>query len=285
MIAAVVFISFFSRKQTDRFTILGISSNRPYKEDDSIRALLPEESVELTLALSQPYSYFRRGAQTYVFLSADGNYVVKFFEQRIYKRSKLLNLVPLPKFLHRYRDKRNFKRDDKLKRDFFSYKTAFEKLQHLSGLLYVHLHRTDDLNIALEMTDSIGIKHTVELDKFDFIVQKRADTVHGRINRLIESGEIEKAKEAIASVFSLISERAKMGLRDRDPDIATNCGFLKDKAIKIDVGRFVLCEEMKTSTGHNNELLKITAPFGDWIEEKHPTLAPYFYEKRREAML
>jgi len=283
--ASLLFVARFANERTDQFTLWRIASNRPYHEEYATRPLTSEESSDLEKALAQPYTYFASGGQAFAFFSADRNYVVKFFKQRLYNRSKLLNFVPLPKFLHRYRNMRNSKRDDKFARDFFSYKISFEELQEETGVFYVHLNTTDHLKTQLQITDRLGINHLLDLDKMDFIVQKRAEKIHDRIIRLMEIGKTSEAKQAIGQVVDLITTRASKGFRDRDPNVRTNCGFLGDRAIKIDVGRFVRCPEMQTKERHNADLLQITAPFEEWLEEHYPELRPTLETYREGALL
>jgi hypothetical protein len=265
------FVAKFAQKQTDTFTIWGCAHNRPYCAEF---ATPYPESAELTEALSQPYSYFGRGGQAYAFFSEDGKYVIKLFKQRLFRPSLLLKLNPIGPM----RNKRIAKRIDKWRRDFFSYKVAYTELQDETGILYTHLNPTHYLKKDLSITDRLGIQHKIDLDKFDFIVQKRAERVYDRIDRLIHTGNIEGAKQAIAGVFKLIDTRAKKGFRDRDPNIRTNCGFVDNRAVKIDVGRFVRCEEMQDPEFRKQELKSITAPFETWIQHTHPSLLRDFKE-------
>ncbi|NGX39056.1 MAG: hypothetical protein KR126chlam1_00376 [Chlamydiae bacterium] len=275
----------FCQKQTDHFTILGISSNREYNPQFATRSLSIQEGLELDKALSQPYTYFGCGGQAFAFFSEDGEYVIKFFKQRLFRRSFLLNTLPLPKILHRYREKRNWKRDDKLERDFFSYKTAFDELQEETRVLYSHLNPTYHLKKKLEIIDRLGIHHFLNLDQFDFIVQRRAVRVYDHIEALMQNQKEKEAKEAIRRVFHLISTRAKKGYRDRDPNVRTNCGFIGDQAIKIDVGRFVISPEMASPEGHDEEILRITAPFKEWVNTHYPQLIPSYEEGLEESLI
>ncbi|NGX47199.1 MAG: hypothetical protein K1000chlam3_00571 [Chlamydiae bacterium] len=283
-IFVLTFIPRFCKKQTDTFTILGISSNRPYSAEFATRPLDDEEETELQIALSQAYNYFGRGGQAYTFFSADGKYVIKFFKQRLFRPSWLLNHLPLPAFLHKFREKRNFKRADKLQRDFFSYKIAFEELHEETGLIYSHLNPTSHLKTKLAIKDRLGIRHFIDLDRFDFVVQKRATRVYDQIDELMGSGKVEEAKQALKEVFVMIQTRAKKGFRDRDPNIRTNCGFIGSRAIKIDVGRFVRSEDMRKKEIYSADLKRITAPFEEWIKETHPILLPS-YRKTKEGFL
>lgn len=269
----------FCYKKTDGFSIRAISSNRPFEKTYETRPLSPHEEKELAPALDQPYSYFGCGGQAFAFFSADGDYVIKFFKQRLFRPPHLLNALPLPSILHRYREKRNFARSDKLARDFFSYRVAFDELKQETGLLYTHLNSTNHLKKKLKITDKLGIVHILDLDRFDFIVQRRALRVYDYIERCKSR---EMASEAFVSVFDLIKRRACKGYRDRDPNVRTNCGFIGKDAVKIDVGRFVPSMQMQEEW--QEELKRIVAPFEDWIQETHPKLLPLYREKLMEAL-
>ena len=283
--AILIFTAIFCRQATDKFTLLAISSNHPYNDAFATPPLSQSEQVELEEAFDQPYTYFGCGGQSYAFFSADGKYVIKFFKQRLFRPSWLLNHLPLPKFLHRYREKRNWKRLDKYARDYFSYKVSSEDLREQTSVLYSHLNRTTHLNKEIKITDRLGISHNLNLDHFDFVVQRRAERVYDRIERLMHEGKQEEAKRCIQQIFSLISTRSLKGYRDRDPNIRTNCGFIEDLAVKIDVGRFVIDPTKQTIVGHNQDLTHITAPFYDWILVHYPELKGAFEESLQEALL
>ncbi len=269
-------LSFFAIKQTDGFTLWGISASRPYDPRWQTRALTQEESFHVEKALKQPYVYFSKGAQTFVFLSQDGEYIIKFFNQHLFTPSKWLNLLPLPSWLQRYRYKRNWKRQDKYERDFASYKLAFEELKEQTAVFYVHLNPSQELKKSITIKDKLGIAHQVDLDRMDFILQKKAEQVHEHISFLMNKHEEEKAKEAINQVFLLILTRCKKGYKDRDPSIETNCGFINGGAIKIDVGRLERCEAMAHPSVYIKELESITLPFKRWIAYYYPQLIPAF---------
>ena len=221
--------------------------------------------------MPQPYYYLGSGSQTFVFASQDGNYVVKFFKERLFTPSYLLNALPLPFFLHKFRDKRNWKRADKLSRDFASYKMAFEELKKETRLLLIHLNLTP-LHETLHIRDKLGIEHRLELDKFSFILQKRAEPSYHYIQRLMHEGKTAEAKEAVKKLIFLVKQRCEKGFRDRDPDIRTNCGFVEGEAIKIDVGRLEKNEPFKNAQEIREEIKTTTHRFKLWIETFHPGL-------------
>ncbi|MFI5335125.1 MAG: hypothetical protein ACHQT8_08255, partial [Chlamydiales bacterium] len=88
-----------------------------------------------------------------------------------------------------------------------------------------------------------------------------------------------EAKNAISQIIHLIVTRCQKGYHDRDPNIRTNCGFIEDRAVKIDVGRFVKNESMKNQEVIKKEVVRITAPFKEWISTDYPQLLPHFEEE------
>jgi hypothetical protein len=265
----------FCLKQTDSFTIASVLSSRPYDARWEARALTMEEQEETKRAIGQKYTYFGRGGQAYIFFSEDRNYVIKLFKQEKFQVPLWLKIVHVPYLLDRYKAKKAFRRDDKLFRDFTSYKTAFEELHKETGLLYIHLNKTQLWNQQLKLVDRLGIEHLVDLDSLDFVVQRRAELVYDRIARLMRENKPEEAKKAISQVVALIVERCQKGFRDRDPNIRTNCGFIGEQAVKIDVGRFERNETMKKKENIRSDLIRITLPFKIWLQEEYPELAAY----------
>lgn len=273
--ALYVSLSNFCEKRTDTFTIGAISSNRPFDPAWQTHPLSSDEKSEMDLALSQKYRYFGKGGQCYAFFSEDGKYVIKFFKQKCYKIPLWHHFIPIPFVFDRYKEKKRLKRLDKIQRDFFSYKVAFEDLQDITGLLYVHLNQTQDLKRSVAIIDLLNIEHRLDLDKFDFILQRRADMIYPTLARLIEEKDSDHSKQIIDQVVNLIVHRCKKGYEDWDPNVRTNCGLLNDRVIKIDVGRFIANENMKSKEMCRSELVRITSPFKEWLKNKDPDLAAY----------
>lgn len=253
-----------------------ILSSRPFDPLFASRALSPEEDGEVKKALSQGYTYFGCGGQAFIFFSDDGNYVLKFFKQRHFREPTHLNYVP---FIDKYRQKKYYKRRKRLCLDYGSYKIAFEELPKETEVIYVHLNKTNHLNQKLKVVDKINIEHQIDLDNTDFILQRKADLVHSRIEKQMAGNDFEGARETIAKVIDLIVTRCKKGYRDRDPNIATNCGFYENHAIKIDVGRFTQDSLYAQPVFFKAELYHLTRPFRLWLSHKYPQLVPILDEE------
>lgn len=275
------FVGGFCARQTDNFSVARIHSTLPYNARWETAPLSEENQQELEAALSQEYRYLACGGQCFAFGSEDGKYVIKFFKHRIRKPySYLLNLsLPqaLDKLVQRKKDKALFK----LNRDFLSYKLAYEDLQEETGLLYIHLNKGESLQRSLSIVDKIGIKHKISLDEIEFVVQKQGRLAPSHIHALMEKREFEKARYALRAMLETIVSRCKKGFFDEDPQIHRNFGFVGDKPIFIDVGRFVPDSRRKDPAVYSADLLKITHRFRKWLAEAHPELVTILDEEIR----
>ena len=158
--------------------------------------------------LDQPFDYLARGAQAYVFASRDGKTVIKFF--RVYHLMPPLWMTclnfPLP--LQPYKIAKMIRKREGLKRDFQSYKIAFEELKEETGVLYVHLNKSDDLKKKLIIHDKIGIAHEVDLDRMEFIVQKKSLLVLPLHRASLSRRKASRAQKGRSAHSSSSSERA-----------------------------------------------------------------------------
>lgn len=231
----------FCKKQTGSFTIARIQSDLPFHPEWAVENTSEQEALK---ALSQPYRFLGKGAQSFVFASEDGKWVIKFFRHH------------------------HLKKNFKLNKDFGSYKLAFERLRDETGLLYLHLNKTSHLNQTLDLIDNIGIHHPINLDQYEFLVQKRAKLAYPALQELIDEGKIEEAKQALTALVNLLRTRSEKGLHDKDPDLNTNFGFIGLKPIQFDIGRF----KIRETPPDKNELIRITDNLHQWLMQREPVL-------------
>ena len=107
--------------------------------------------------------------------------------------------------------------------------------------------------------------------------------IYPKLTRLIEEQDVDSAKQIIDQVSHLIVLRCQKGYEDWDPNVRTNCGLLNDRVIKIDVGRFIRNEEMKTQPMCASELTRIMTPFQTWLASQNPALGAYYDEAIAKA--
>lgn len=264
LIFAFIGVAYFCEKETEGFTILRISSNRPYNPEWKTN-----EPANLKQALDQKFKYFGCGGQVFVFFSEDQKYVLKFFKQKSYNTPFWVHF--LPDFLP-YKHKKIASKNARFNRDFVSYKLASDQIPEHTGTLYAHLNKTDHLKTAFVLIDKLGIEHKLNADDFDFMLQERAELVQPHITSLMQNKDIEGAKRAISSLLEMINERTKMGVVDRYPNLFKNFGFIGSRAVELDVGRFM--------PGDNQEgLPRLHAEFKNWLQNNYPELIPHWEQE------
>lgn len=231
----------FCKKQTGSFTVARISSELPFHPEWVVEN---ENEAEVQKILAQPYRFLGKGAQSFVFASEDGKWVIKFFRHQ------------------------HLQKNGKLAKDFGSYKLAYEKLRNETGLLYLHLNKTNHLHQTLDLIDNLGIHYPIRLDQYEFLVQKRAMPAYPALQQWINEGKIEEAKEALTALVRLLAARSEKGIHDKDPDLNTNFGFIGTTPIQFDIGRF----KMRQNPPDSTELVRITDNLHQWLMQREPIL-------------
>jgi hypothetical protein len=178
--------------------------------------------------LSQKFTMLGKGEQVFAFESEDGKYVLKLFKMHRLMPSRTDYLCPY--FAQ--------KRVRKLNRVFTGYKTAYEDFREESGLVWIHLAKTNHLHQTITLFDENGKKYQIDADKTEFVIQEKAELIFDRIARLYKEGGSLEAEKAIASFYAFIQHRTDKGLMDRDKSVAYNYGFIGDRPIQIDLGSF-----------------------------------------------
>lgn len=262
----------FCYKKTDGFAHYKILSELTFNPEWEPRNS-NDVPLDLQKILDQPFYYLAKGAQSYVFASKDGETVIKFF--RIYHMSPPLWMKALsfPQVLQPLKIRKMIAKKNELNKDFQSYKIAFEEMKEETGLLYLHLNKTSHLKKHLKIYDKIGIAYDLDMDKMEFLIQKKAKLVFPAVDSLMKSEGLDAAKEAICALVQLLLSRCEKGIFDKDPDLNTNFGFLNRQPIQIDIGRFCHEIEAKTATAHQEEILRITDNFRQWLDANYPPLA------------
>lgn len=259
----------FCKKQTSGFTVARITSDLPFHAEWEVAPTLSQE--EIKTLLSQPYSFLGKGAQAFVFASEDGETVIKFFRHHRLSPAPWLYWVPF-----NLAQVSIAKRESKLTKDFTSYTIAYNALREETGLLHLHLNKTSDLHLSLDLVDKLGIHHALALDNYAFVLQKRAKLAYDALQNWIDAGQIEDAKKAISSLVTVLKTRGQKGIYDKDPDLNTNFGFIGTTSIQIDVGRFR--DRLKTPSRagkpalDSQELIRITDNLHQWLMQRCPEL-------------
>lgn len=263
----------FCHRKTHGFRITKIQSDLPYLsqfQSEMPQDLSPKKVEEI---FSMPFRFLNSGGECYVFVSDDGQYVLKFFKHHHMRLTKIEDYL-LPK---RFRRKVRRKRLEKLDTLFTSCKLAYDRFRSGTGLVYVHLNQTRHLKQRVKIYDAIGCVHSINLDTHTFALQKRAQMAYPSLQSLIEMNEEEAAKQRIASYIDLIVNRCNAGLADHDARMR-NFGFIGGDAIELDLGSFTINEALKKPANQDRILLYETLKLKRWLAKRYPELSPYFEE-------
>lgn len=204
-----------------------ISSTLPADPRWSIPPLTSVENDRVQAIFSQKFTFLGEGAQAIAFQSEDGKYVLKLFKMRRFTPSQTDHLCP-----HVVR-----RRLRNLHWVFNGYRRAYEDLRQETGLVWIHLAKTQHLHRSLTIIDQAGQEHCLDLDQTEFVIQEKAELIFKRLERLYKEGKADQAEQAIASVLQLVRHRLEKGYADRDKAVSNNYGFVRDRPIQLDIGR------------------------------------------------
>lgn len=267
----IIAVCRFCHTQTDGFRISKIQDNT-FNVQEICSTEQEKQALEI---LDQPFTYLARGKQSFVFLSQDGKTVLKLLNNHYQKRIQWLKI--LPQFTWQSQRLAYFQR--KMQMTSQSYQLSFSDLREETGLLYLHLNATRQLQKKVTVIDKLGIAHEIDLDTTGFILQKRATLAYSQFEEWLKNGDLSSAKQGITSLMTLLNNRLTKELSDRDPLIRTNIGFIEDKAVFLDLGPFSKNVQPKPPQQARAEIRKITQSLHSWLVEREPGLALFLEEE------
>lgn len=236
----------------------------------------PANIGEVKAILDQKFSYIGKGAQSYVFGSEDGNYVIKFFKFKHLKPSFLISLLPPIGPLEGIKTHNQNRKTRKLEGVFEGHLIAFKYDKDHSGVQFLHFNPTPDLNLKTHLIDKLGFERKIDLDPIVFVLQKRGDTLRATFDKLFKAGNGELASYRAKQVLDMYVEEYSRHVWDRDHGISHNIGFIKDKPFHLDVGKLSYTTEPQDPEFYKNDLRHVARKINQWVEENYPDEAPSF---------
>jgi hypothetical protein len=264
--------SYGARQVSYRFgSQFSVARIMPPIEERQVAELLPDgERERIRAILDQEFRYLGQGGQSFVFESADGRYVLKFVKQ-------------VPHYPWRWHDCRVFlwgpgeqeEREANSYRKqvesvYKSWRLADQKARNNTGLVMVHLDRTDGWLGQTRVVDKWGNSHLVQMDQVPFMIQKRADSLDRTLRQLFRNRQFQKARALLDQMVELVVEDKNQGVCDHDFSMR-NTGILDGKLIHMDVGTMEPLEENQGD---------LTYRLTQWLEQnRQPQLARYLKER------
>ncbi len=259
---------------TDDFRIGNISYEMPFHPEWEIPPLSPQDQQRIEKILAQPFTYIGKGAQSYAFSSADNQYVLKFFKFKHLTPHWFVELFPpFPPF-STYREKQALRKNKKLYGVFEGYRLAYEVHQGPSGLIYIHLNKSQSLHKAVKVKDKLGLQREIELDSVAFLLQEKAKTTRLVIQEALDQDNLTLAKHRMRQIFDLYLAEYKKGIYDKDHGVMHNTGFVGEKPIHLDVGKMTRDNNLFKPTVWQRDMEHIAWKFSWWIAEHYPSYHP-----------
>ncbi len=260
--------------RTDGFNISAISGNISYDKNWNI-TLNDSEFDNVLNILDQEFYYYERGRQNFVFKSEDGNYVLKLINHDRFRYPLLFYKIPLPGVFDKIRNVKIQKKEKRPKAFFESYLMAFDKMKDETGLLYVHLNYSDNLNKSITIYDKLGQPHELQLNNTRFLLQKKGKLIFPYLQKLHRTKKEKGLKEGIDLFLDLLVKRCNRCIADDDLNVKYNIGFVDNKAIFFDVGKWYADHDLRDPNSFKKEMVKSTKFFRRWIKSNYPQMKTY----------
>lgn len=265
-----------------------LESNIVYEMGTDVRWQTEPLSLEkkqlLQEILSQPYYYLAKGCQSYVFVSKDDKYVIKFFKYQRFRPQKWLDSLTFLPFVSEYRESKIAKKKLKLDNAFSSWKLAYEELQHETGVVYVHFNKTDEVSQELEVFDKLGYEHRLSLNGIEFMVQKKTDMLCPILLKLKNENNHTASTALLDRLFAMLLSEYARGYADNDHALMQNTGVDNGHPIHIDVGQFVKNPNVTEARIYHQEIFNKTWKFRIWLQNHYPFMADYTKSKLEEII-
>jgi hypothetical protein len=269
---------------TGGFTIANISTDLAQEPDHGIAFLDSNSLAQVETLLRQPYRYLGKGCQSYVFLSDDGRYVLKFLKYQRFRPSLYLDAFSFIPSVETYRKRKIVAKRKKLDLLLKSWKIAYEHLKAETGVVYVHLNATDSFNNPIYITDKAGFKHAIDPNSVVFLLQRTAKMLCESIEEKMESGNLAGAKCLLDRLILTLRQEYERGFGDHDHALMQNTGVSEDQPIHIDVGQLDFDERFKDPAVYQEELFSKTFKFRIWLSKHYPELEQHL-ESRLYQMI
>ncbi len=213
-------------------------------------------------ALTQPYRYLSCGGQSFVFESADHQFVIKFFKHHRWRKS-----------LFRHRNQNIAKEEESRELTLMSPIYALKYFQNESRVEYVHLNRKNDHLPTLTCIDRMGRKHHLNLNELQFLIQRKGCTLQERLEERMQHQDFTQAKEDIRKSLDLLASCHHKGIKNRDPYMTRNFGFIGSEPIVIDSGVFCEYQENNPNPMTQKDLQESVSKLLLWTNKHCPPLS------------
>ncbi len=264
-------LDFVCEKATQGFRLHLVLSNLPNDPRWELPPLSQEAMATLEHRLDQPFTLLGTGGWCFAFLGADQHTVLKFYKHTHLSLLNALKELSFKKFLLKSPSwPQNTPYFQEF--NFTSCALLYTKLKSRTGLLYAHLNKTEGLFKPVTLIDNLGVKHLVELDHTEFVVQEKAELIIPYLEQLVKEGKIDLAKNSIDDIIQCLLELYKAGLRDVDVSFRNNFGYVDNKAVALDLSSFVYDKTLEGVDDYRMMVQTKTKRLAHYLKKYQPEL-------------
>jgi hypothetical protein len=253
-------------------------------------AYLPQYSADLEESreeqaiplLNQSYTYLGRGRQCYAFVSADGKTILKIPRFDRYRLPIVLRAFSVP-WLHAYRQSSLQDRTQRLACLLESFRIAGDEFAEYTGVLYVHLRRTNSLPTKVLLYDHLHRPFVLNVNTTVFALQKNHPLFAPLFLKELQSGNRVQAQVMLNSLLNLMRERGKRGLFNKDSRFLKNYSWDGEKCIQIDIGSFYRDPTVPHREIAARSFFQGAWPIRDWLSHLDHPFALQVEEDLREC--
>jgi hypothetical protein len=248
----------------------------------SVSTVSKEEYEKLQWIFSRPFLFLEEEEQCYSFQSQD--YVIKFFKMKRLTPKYWLNYIPFP-WLEKLRLSKIGERERTRQETFGSFTMAFEEFRVQTGLLFIHLFRTEWIKARVQVKDQQGFPHIISLDSVPFILQKKAKTLSEYMESLARQNRKQEILSSFLLILDLVRDGCQHGLALQDSGyIERDYGFIGTQAVCINPGHMIRDESLKNSLNALREVLKVSKRVEIWLGGHHPDLVKPFQKEVQDLL-
>ncbi len=272
---ALFYINRLFFKQNNGFCVAFLYSSIKDNPDWELPPLDSNEEVSIDEILKQKFRYLAKGCHCYAFVSEDQQYVIKFHRYASHMRRFSWAYRPFSYLFNEHRQKIKEHNLERLLVNLKSYKDSYSNLKEETGLLLLHINRSDHLGKSVILVDTMRNEYRISLDDVTFLLQRKADLIFFKLETLIRENRIDEAKKLVSNVILLIKACAQKGYANNDPVLRKNYGILDNRAIHIDVGDLIQYEEMKLKKNYIPHIKSVTKALRQQLVN-HPDLLDHY---------
>jgi len=231
------------------------------------------DEVFLDKILDQNYRFLNKGRQSFVFVSDDDKYVIKFFRFHRYRVSTFNKVISVFSIGRKYTNILQRELNELYQENMNSYKLAYENLKEETGVIYVHLNKTQNLKKKLQIKDKFKSKYFIDLDNFGFVIQKKTKSF---MQALLEAkDDIIEVQSLLESFVNNLHSIYSQNILNKDRHVLQNLGVLDNRVLEIDIGRFIVKKELENLDILHKEAYHYTVYLKKWLSKNIPDAIPF----------